>query len=155
MSRRIIKAAPGLILALAVAGGLFALGRATVDRDAARADGYRAGQSAGQSDGYFAGLRVGEARGRQEGRAQQAEASAPNGSGKSVADAFNAGYTAGTNDAFAGYDGGWALSAPYVVTLQPGDGRIVYRISSRTALERNVNYFLCPNGRELCQEPRR
>lgn len=39
---------------------------------------------------------------------------------------------AGANDAFSGYDGGWAVSTPYLVTLEPGDRQITYRIASRT-----------------------
>ena len=108
-----------------------------------------------RGDAYFAGLRVGEAQGRQEGRALQEGASLPRGSRQPVTDAFNAGYAEGTNDAFAGYDGGWALSAPYVITLEEGSGQIVYRISSRTPIAANVNYYLCADGHDICQERRR
>ena len=31
--------------------------------------------------------------------------------------AFDAGYRAGANSAFAGYDGGWSLGEPYVIVL--------------------------------------
>jgi hypothetical protein len=151
MRARIVKSAVGVALALVVAGAVFALGRASVDRHAARDSGFRAGQSAG----YFDGLRAGEARGRREGRTLQAEAATPTASRQSVRDAFTAGYAAGTNDAFAGYDGGWALSTPYLITLQAGGNGITYRIGSRDALLPNVNYYLCPNGHDLCQQPRR
>ena len=145
MSSRIVKAALGLAVALIVAAGAFALGRASIDRHAARESGLRDGRSAG----YFDGLRAGEATGRQEGRALQAQ-----GTG-AAKDAFNAGYVAGVNDAFAGYDGGWTLSTPYVITLEHGGPGIVYRISSRVAVRAGVNYYLCPNGHDICEEPRR
>ena len=72
---------------------------------------------------------------------------------QAVEKAFNAGYAAGWNDAFAGYDGGWALGMPYVVTLAPGSGAITYRIGTRTPLQPGIAYYLCPNGRDLCQRP--
>ena len=159
MRARIIKAALGLAVVLAVAGGFFALGRASVDRQAAHDSGFRAGQSAGrsagQTAGYFDGLRAGEARGRQEGRALQTQATAPAAARESVKNAFNAGYAAGTNDVFAGYDGGWSLSAPYLITLEKGGDGIVYRISSRQVMEPNISYYLCPNGHDICQQPKR
>jgi hypothetical protein len=137
-----------VVAALVAAGGLVLLGRAT-------SGSHTGGYQTGRSDGYFDGLRVGEARGRQEGRALAEEASVPAAARPSVRDAFNSGYTAGLNDAFAGYDGGWALSTPYVVALEAGTAPIVYRISSRTLFEKGVNYYLCPDGHALCQEPRR
>ena len=48
-------------------------------------------------------------------------------------DAFKAGYTAGANDAFSGYDGGWDYDRPYVITLEKGEDGITYRIGSRKA----------------------
>ncbi|MEA2420877.1 MAG: hypothetical protein QOE60_3083, partial [Thermoleophilaceae bacterium] len=45
--------------------------------------------------------------------------------------AFAAGYADGANDAFGGFDGGWSLSTPYVITLRKGTGAIAYRIESR------------------------
>jgi hypothetical protein len=45
--------------------------------------------------------------------------------------AFDAGYVAGANDVFSGYDGGWDLRRRYVITLEKGDRGIAYRISSR------------------------
>jgi hypothetical protein len=47
---------------------------------------------------------------------------------------FNAGYLAGREAAFAGYDGGWAYGVPYVITLRRGGPRITYRIASRRPL---------------------
>jgi hypothetical protein len=151
MRARVGKWAIGAAVVLAVAAGLVLLGRATVDTGPAREHGYRDGKSAGFSDG----LQAGRATGRQEGRALELGASVPQESRAAVQAAFNAGYTAGQNDVFAGYDGGWILSAPYVITLGNGSGKITDRIRSRTLLEPNVNYFLCPNGHDLCQGPRR
>ena len=47
---------------------------------------------------------------------------------------YNAGYRAGREAAFAGYDGGWAYGVPYVISLQPGGPGITYRIASRKQL---------------------
>lgn len=49
-------------------------------------------------------------------------------------DSYNAGYLAGREAAFAGYDGGWAYGAPYVITLRRGGPGITYRIASRMPL---------------------
>jgi hypothetical protein len=62
-----------------------------------------------------------------EGRALQASASSPRGTRA----AFEAGYAAGANDVFGGFDGGWSLDTPYVITLRKGSGAITYRIDSR------------------------
>ena len=96
---------------VALAAGGFALGRTTADTDA----------------GHDAGVREGRAAGLQEGRALQATGSSP----RSARAAFDAGYTAGANDVFGGFDGGWSLSEPYVVTLARGTGAVTYRIDSR------------------------
>jgi hypothetical protein len=138
----------GLAAAILLAAGLVWIGRETVHTASPAGDTL-------SSDAYFAGLRVGEAQGRQEGRALQEGAGLPSSSRQPVTDAFNAGYAAGANDAFAGYDGGWSLSVPYVITVEEASGQIVYRISSRTPVEANVNYYLCANGRDICQERRR
>jgi hypothetical protein len=47
---------------------------------------------------------------------------------------YNAGYLAGREAAFAGYDGGWAYGVPYVITLRRGGPGITYRIASRKRL---------------------
>lgn len=47
---------------------------------------------------------------------------------------FNAGYLAGREAAFAGYDGGWAYGVPYVITLERGGPGITYGIASRRPL---------------------
>ena len=69
--------------------------------------------------------------------------------------AFDQGYAAGANDVFVGYDGGWGLSEPYVVVLVHGANGITYRIAARTPLRPGVNYYLCPDSRQLCQQPRK
>jgi hypothetical protein len=86
-------------VAVVVAVGLFAAGRA----------------SAGASREYEAGVR--------DGRALQAPPDARH--------AFDDGYQAGANDVFGGYDGGWDLDRPYVITLKKGGDGITYRIASR------------------------
>ena len=47
---------------------------------------------------------------------------------------YNAGYLAGREAAFAGYDGGWAYGVRYVITLQRGGPGITYRIATRKRL---------------------
>jgi hypothetical protein len=89
--------------AVAIAIGLVALGRVTAGGDA--------------------GFDAGRAQGVQEGRALQAPPTARS--------AFDAGYAAGANDVFGGYDGGWDLGRPYVITLARGRGGVTYRIASR------------------------
>jgi hypothetical protein len=58
------------------------------------------------------------------------------------------------NDAFAGYDGGWTLGVPWIVTLENGAGAVDYRISERTPVEPGVDYYLCPDGHTLCRKRR-
>ncbi|QWZ09940.1 hypothetical protein KRR39_09535 [Nocardioides panacis] len=150
MGVRIRTIARLVVLAALVAGAGILVGRATVDTHDAHQRGYRAGLY----DGYFDGLPVGEAQGRREGRALQAGSSLPAPDRHVATDAFSAGYAAGADDVFAGYDGGWALSTPYVVTVRRGLGGITYRIASRAPVESGVSYFLCPTGHRLCQRPR-
>ena len=97
-----------VLVVAVVAGGGFALGRTT------------AGEPPG---GYAAGLRAGRADGLREGRALELAPGDRN--------AFDAGYTAGANDVFGGFDGGWDLSTPYVVRIARGTGAVTYRIDSR------------------------
>jgi hypothetical protein len=47
---------------------------------------------------------------------------------------YTAGYLAGREAAFAGYDGGWAYGVPYEITLKRGGPGITYRIASRKRL---------------------
>jgi hypothetical protein len=61
--------------------------------------------------------------GVREGRALQQPAQAR--------DAFRAGYQAGANDVFGGYDGGWDYDRPYVITLKKGSDGVTYTIATR------------------------
>jgi hypothetical protein len=138
------RSALGVLGLLVVAAALIA-GRLSAGSHA----GYRHGHAAG----YTAGLAVGEAQGRQEGRAEQEVSTVGATSQISTKTAFNDGYTAGENDAFSGYDGGWALGTPYAVTISAGAGAATYRIDSRTPLETGVDYYLCPGGHTVCHQP--
>lgn len=140
-----------LVLVAGAVGGGVLIGRATARTHEARQSGYRAGLSAG----YFQGLPVGEAQGRREGRVLAEGTALPAGDRAPVTHAFNDGYAAGANDVFAGYDGGWSLSMPYVVVVTQASGDITYRIESRVPIERGVTYYLCPDGHTLCQRPLR
>lgn len=133
-----------LIAAVLVGAGAFLLGRFTAP----------AGSQHATLDDYLAGLRAGEAQGRMDGRAVQEGIALPRRDRAPVHDAFEAGYVAGMNDVFAGYDGGWALHVPWIVTLEAGSGQVVYRIRDRTQLEPGVDYFLCPDGHSLCHRRR-
>jgi hypothetical protein len=133
-----------LIVAVALAAALFAIGRWTAPASPTH--------HGDQSNSYFDGIRVGEVEGRRQGRALQEGASVPATLRKAVHASFNDGYTAGANDAFQGYDGGWTMGVPYVIVLEPGSGQIVYRIKSRTVLDPRLDYYLC--GRSLCHTPR-
>src|SRR3954447_3247809 len=144
----------GLVLlaaAVVVLGAALVLtGRASVNRTADR----RAGAAAARQDGYFDGLLAGEAQGRLEGRAEQEVHGLPAGTAAAIRRAFSDGYAAGANDAFAGYDGGWSVGVPYVVTIALAKGDVVYRIASRERIEPGVAYYLCPSRHGLCSKPR-
>ena len=134
------------VAAVLVAAAAFVLGRATAPGAAPRASDATLGT-------YLEGLQAGQAQGRLAGRAEQEGAALPAGDRAPVQDAFTAGYTAGTNDAFGVYDGGWTLGVPWIVTLQGGTGGIDYRFAQRTQVAPGVDYYLCPDGRTLCQHP--
>ena len=138
--------------ALLIAGGLVAVGRLSAGPTGA--DAYRAAATDGYHSGYLAGLADGVVDGRQEGRALQVGDTVSPASRTPVQDAFDEGYAAGANDVFAGYDGGWTLAEPYVVTLQRARTPIAYRIAARTPVQPGIDYFLCADGRDLCQQPR-
>jgi hypothetical protein len=142
--RKATRAATALGAVL-VAAAAFGLGRATAPDPTDRAHGTAA---------YLDGLRTGRAEGRREGRALQEGSALPADDRAPVRDAFTAGYTAGADDVFAGYDGGWTLGVPWVVTLERGTGPIAYRIARRTPVEPGVGYRLCPDGSTLCRQPR-
>jgi hypothetical protein len=138
-----------VLVAVSAAAGLVAFGRASAGTATARSNGYRQGRSAG----YAAGVQDGRAAGLQEGRALQMPLALPSGLQVAAKAAFNAGYAAGANDVFGGYDGGWDTDSPYIVVLGPAGNGIVYRIRSRTLLKPGVSYRLCPHSTVLCQEP--
>jgi hypothetical protein len=143
---KIVKTSALGVLALLVVAGSLLLGRLS----AGSHTGYRDGHDAG----YAAGLATGETQGRQEGRAEQETSTVGAPSQVTAKSAFNDGYVAGENDAFTGYDGGWALRTPYIVTITNGTGGATYRIDARTPLEKGVDYSLCPDGHTFCQQPR-
>jgi hypothetical protein len=130
-----------VLIGLAVGVGSFVLGRGTGPRPPA-------------DSGYSAGFQAGRAVGVQEGRALQV-GQALSGEDRDAATAqFNSGYVAGINDAFGGYDGGWSVAEPYVVTLAAGTNGATYRIATRTIVVAGVSYYLCPDGSGICQQPR-
>ena len=135
-TRRIIA----VLIGAALGTGLFLLGRLTSDTDDGRAGG------------FYAGLRQGESRGVQEGRALQLTEALPEDARDAARTAFDDGYAAGANDAFGGYDGGWYVSRPYLVTLVKGSGSITYDIGSRTMLHGGIDYYLCPHAQTICQQ---
>jgi hypothetical protein len=138
-----------VLVAISVAAGLVALGRASAGAATARSDGYQEGRIGGYADG----MHDGRAAGLQEGRALQVPLTLPSGRQDAATAAFNAGYAAGANDVFGGYDGGWDMDSPYIVVLTQAGNGITYRIRSRTPMQRGVNYRLCPHSTVLCQEP--
>ena len=61
---------------------------------------------------------------------------------------FDAGYRAGREDAFSGFDGGWALGQPYIVTLRRGPPGVTYRFARRWFMAPGIAYRVC--GRSVC-----
>ncbi len=116
---RVHRLAGAVVLLVAGLAGAFGLGRASAphpDRD------------------YAGGLKAGRAAGLAAGREQQAAVGLP-GAGKNDARAqFRAGYRAGADDIFDGYDGGWVLGHRYAVVLGPGVAGADYRIIRREEL---------------------
>ena len=64
---------------------------------------------------------------------------------------FDAGYLAGREAAFAGYDGGWAYGVPYIVSLQRGGPGITYRVARRVPMLMGLKYRRC--GGQVCSTP--
>jgi len=149
MRTRTAKRTVAVLAAAALGVAAFAIGRLSTPDPTAAIPLHPSSTSAD----YIAGLRAGAAQGRQEGRALQEGVSLPTKEEARVREAFNAGYSAGANDVFTGYDGGWAVSTPYLVTLAAGSGQITYRIGSRTPLSPHTAYFLCPDRHDVCQQP--
>jgi hypothetical protein len=141
------KVIAAVIAGVLIGAALFLLGRLTAPDTEQRAAIPEIGD-------YFDGLRAGEAQGRQEGRALQEGIELPRGQRAMAKHAFDAGYVAGINDAFAGYDGGWTRHVPWIISLDFGRGQILYRIHDRTQIEPGISYYLCPDGHSLCQERR-
>jgi hypothetical protein len=143
MSKRAIVVVS--LAGLVVVAAAFVLGRSTVSSAPPPA--------AASLSGYTDGFEAGRAAGIQEGRALQAGQALTGAERDTATAAFNAGYRAGVNDVFGGYDGGWSTGVPYAVTLVGGTGGATYRISSRVELRPGVDYFLCPDHKTLCQAP--
>jgi hypothetical protein len=61
---------------------------------------------------------------------------------------FAAGVSAGREAAFSGFDGGWAYSEPYIVTLRRGGPGVTYRFDRRRPLLPGFAYRLC--GKAVC-----
>jgi hypothetical protein len=120
------------LAAVVLAGGAFALGRATVDTDAARDEGRAAGEAAGLRVGRITGLREGRQVGLRDGRVAGIREGRSLQQPAPARKAFQAGYTAGANDVFGGFDGGWAFGTPYVITLHKGSGGVTYVIDTRS-----------------------
>lgn len=139
---------------LAVTGGILMLGRLSGDIDERLRYGSPSSGSADYAAGYLAGLSDGVTQGREEGRALQEGAPLRGPVQQQVREAFDDGYAAGANDVFSGYDGGWALSTPYVITLVGAEPPISYRINSRTAMVAGDSYALCADGRRVCEQDR-
>jgi hypothetical protein len=63
-------------------------------------------------------------------------------------------YDAGWEDAFSGFDGGWVLGDPYVVTLRHGGPGLTYRFDRRWPLLPGHEYRIC-NKDIICSRPTR
>jgi len=59
---------------------------------------------------------------------------------------YAAGYRAGREDAFSGFDGGWAYGTPYIVTLRRGPPGITYRFARRRPMLRGRAYRVGGHG---------
>ena len=140
-----------LLIAPAVAGlaaGAFAFGRGTAQTDDQRV-------RAAEVQGRAVGVRDGRAAGIREGRALERTSSLPTRRREAGKAAFDAGYVAGANDVFGGFDGGWSLTSPYVITIRRATGRVTYRIDSRVPMRPGFHYRRCPRATGVCEVPRR
>ena len=68
------------------------------------------------------------------------------------AGSYDEGYRAGREDAFSGYDGGWILGEPYIVTLRRGGPGITYRFARRWPLLPGREYRSCRQD-IICDRP--
>jgi hypothetical protein len=139
-----LKLVTAVAAGAAIAAGMFLLGRETAPSP----------RPIVQIGSYFHGLRAGEVQGRAEGRALQEGSELPRGQRNATGQAFKDGYVAGMNDVFAGYDGGWAMHVPWIVTLGGGPGQVVYRILDREQVEPGIDYYLCADGHSVCHARR-
>jgi hypothetical protein len=62
-------------------------------------------------------------------------------------------YRAGRDDAFSGFDGGWAYATFYVVTLRRGGPGITYKFARRWPMLPGFEYHVC--GGRLCSRRER
>jgi hypothetical protein len=62
---------------------------------------------------------------------------------------FTAGYRAGREAAFSGFDGGWSYGEPYIVTLRRGGPGITYRFARRWPMLPRRTYRTC-GGEIVC-----
>jgi hypothetical protein len=65
---------------------------------------------------------------------------------------YDAGYLAGREDAFSGFDGGWVLGDPYIVILRRGRPGLTYRFARRWPLEPGREYRTCARD-FICSRP--
>ena len=130
-----------LCLALGAAGLAFVAGRAAADPEGrfeqGVAEGERLGRAQGRADfahgtdayqaifdrGRERGVAIGQARGRREG--------------------VRTARTAGREEAFAGFTGGWAIGSWYLVNIRPGDDGARYAIGTRIAVRPRTWYGVC------------
>lgn len=62
------------------------------------------------------------------------------------------GYYAGREDAFSGFDGGWVLGDPYIVTLRHGGPGVTYQFARRWPLLPGREYRICDQD-IICSRP--
>jgi hypothetical protein len=135
MTRRTQQALIGTLLLVGMGAAGWLVGRST-------APTHDRGFGAGNTSAYAAGLAA--------GRALQVGDSVPPASKAPTVTAFKAGYRAGQNDSFGGYDGGWKKGFPYVVVLADGVGGAAYQFASRVQFEPGTSYRLCADGHSIC-----
>jgi hypothetical protein len=122
-----------VLLALLIVGSAgFALGRGSAGPAQGRS--VRGSSVPEPEGGYAAGLKAGHAVGLAEGRGLQVAEELPAARRADVVAQFRAGYRAGADDVFSGYDGGWQLGRRYAVVLGPGVAGAAYRITDRAEL---------------------
>ena len=130
-----------LFLALAAAGLAFVAGRAAADPEGRYEHGVQEGQRMGRtearaefaprSDAYRAIFDKGRAEGMRVGRREGRRAGARE---------FE---TAGRNDVFDRFDGGWTIGSWYMVNIRPGDDGARYAIGARVPVRPGSTYRIC------------